>query len=117
MPPAKYSFGQSVGVLWEEVLCVGVLWEKILSQYSAVYSQLYSPLGRNLVLIRILQCRIYSPPCIASVKGGNTSRRREMNLAVSSMFVVPNMNAITTFVVYFSVCIAEHGGVQTANEE
>ena len=35
----------------------------------------------------------YSPPCVASVKRGNTSRRREMNLVVFFTFVVPMINA------------------------
>ena len=82
------SFGQNVVVLWEEFLAsLQHHWKELVNTVN-----------------------VYSPPCVASVKRGNTSRRREMNLMVSSMLVVPTVLVapmmVTKFVVYFSVCIS-----------
>ena len=63
-----------------------------------------SILGGNSVFSAVK----YSPPWLASVERVNTSRRREMILAVSSMLVVPMM-INTLFVVYFSDRITDHG--------
>lgn len=67
--------------------CLG--W-KLLVKYC-VYVNHYAQyiLGENIVF-SILQCSVYLPPCVALQERGNTSRRREMNLVASSMFVVPS---------------------------
>ena len=71
MRPARYSFGQSVGVLWEELfgrkfLVLGFFWEEVLSYPSTesssglVFKVLGSLGGKPLSVFNYC---VDSPPC------------------------------------------------------